>query len=307
MRRRKGQQGRDSEPFSWDDIQYFLELVRKKTLVKASRRLGVSHTTVLRRIGNLERAVDQKLFKRTSQGFLLTDPGWEMLAHAETMERAADEASSIKRSGSQLSGPIRIAVVEGLAASVLAPAFVEFRAKFPDISIELVTAMQTANLTRREADISVGIVQPTGPRLVARRIARCDVYLYASEAYIRQYGQPASLAEADSHIFVDYITDLIEIPTLKWLQDTIGERRVVFRSTSPLVQLDAVRRGVGIGMFPTYLADREPTLKRLLQNEARTTREFWIAIHEDLRNVPRMAAAFNFIKDVFASHPSFYR
>ena len=307
---RRGKSDRLNDPyalFAWDDAQYFLELVRKKTLVKASRRFNVSHTTVLRRIGNLERTLDQKLFKRTSQGFLLTDAGTDFLVHAEAMERAADHAIRSKAGNDKLSGPVRVAAVEGLAAGVLVPALEEFKERYPNIFVEVVTAMQTANLTRREADISVGIVRPTGPRHIARRIARCDLYLYASERYIDRHGEPKSLEEADNHVFVDYIADMIEIPALRWLRETVGERRVVFRSTSTLLQLDVVRRGFGIGMFPTYLGDPEPTLRRVLESEARTHREFWLAIHEDLRRVPRMAAYFDFVREVFASSDFFYR
>jgi DNA-binding transcriptional LysR family regulator len=76
---------------------------------------------------------------------------------------------------------------------------------------------------------------------------------------------------------------------------------------SPIVQLNAVRRGVGIGIFPTYLADGDSTLQRVLENKARAKREFWLAIHEDLRDTPRMAAVFNFIKEIFVAHPAFYR
>ncbi|WP_183259797.1 LysR substrate-binding domain-containing protein [Bradyrhizobium sp. CIR48] len=134
-------------------------------------------------------------------------------------------------------------------------------------------------------------------RHIARRIARCDVYLYASKSYIDHHGEPKSLGKADDHVFVDYIGDMIEISALKWLHDTVGERRVVFCSTSPLVQLEAVRRGFGIGMFPTYLADSEPTLRRVLAAEARTNRESWLAIHEELRHVPRMAAVFDCVTE----------
>lgn len=308
MRRRRIDRPNDEYAlFEWDDVQYFLELVRKKTLVKASRRFGVSHTTVLRRIGSLERRIDEKLFKRTSQGFVLTEVGVELLAHAEVMERAADQAIRLKPGKDRFSGPVRVAVVEGLAAHVLVPALHAFIKKHPNIFVEVVTAMQTANLTRREADISIGIVRPTGPRHIARRIARCEVFLYASEEYLSRHGEPASLEEIDSHVFVDYIKDMVEIPALNWLHDTLGERRVVFRSTSPLAQLDAVKRGFGIGMFPTYLGEAEPTLRRVLEKEARTTRDFWIAIHEELRTVPRMSAFFEFILEVFASHSSFHR
>lgn len=293
--------------FPWDDVQYFLELVRKNTLLKAARRLGVSHTTVLRRIASLERTVDQKLFERTQKGFVLTEAGWKLLEHAEAMARAADGIAGIGHAGNDLSGAVRVAAVEGFAAQVLVPALPAFREEHPDIAIEIVTVMQIANLTKREADISVGLMRPTGPRLVARRVARCDVHLYASQAYIEQHGEPSRIDEIDQHVFVDYVEDLIEIPSLKWLRDTTGQRNVVFRSTSPLSQLGAVVAGVGIGMFPDYIVRGEPSVKSILPKVVKAERELWLAIHEDLRNVPRMAAVFNFIKGVCQSDPTFRR
>ncbi|WP_315838360.1 LysR family transcriptional regulator [Bradyrhizobium prioriisuperbiae] len=293
--------------FPWDDVQYFLELVRKTTLLKAARRLGVSHTTVLRRIANLERRLDHKLFERTQKGFVLTEAGWRLLAHAEAMAQAADEISSVGHVGNDLSGPVRIAVVEGFAARILSPALPAFREQHPNIAVEVVTAMQIANLTRREADISIGLVRPTGPRLVARRLARCDVHLYASHTYVERHGEPARIEDIDEHVFVDYIEDLIEIPSLKWLRDTTGQRNVVFSSTSPLAQLNAVLAGVGIGMFPDYIVRGEPSVRMILPKQVKAEREFWLAIHEDLRNVPRMAAVFNFIKAMVQADSSFRR
>jgi DNA-binding transcriptional LysR family regulator len=81
---------RPANRIPWDDVQYFLELARKDTLLRAARRLGVSHTTVLRRIANLERCLDRKLFGRTQRGFVLTEAGWQLLEHAKAMECAAD-------------------------------------------------------------------------------------------------------------------------------------------------------------------------------------------------------------------------
>jgi DNA-binding transcriptional LysR family regulator len=295
------------ELFTWDDLQFFLELARKTTLARAARRLGVSHTTVLRRIASLERQLDRKLFDRTSNGFILNEAGWQLLEHAEEMERAADTIFHLGDGRSELSGPVRIAVIEGLATRVLTPAVRDFRAEHPEVLVEIVTAMQIVNLTKREADISVGLTRPTGPRLIARLLAKCDVHLYASPAYLKEHGEPANLDELDGHQFVDYVEDMIEIQALRWFRDTIGQRDVVFRSTSPLTQLEAVRDGVGIGMFPDYLIRDGDDVQLVLPDEVKTEREFWLAIHADLRNVPRMAAVFNFIKQVFQQDETFRR
>jgi DNA-binding transcriptional LysR family regulator len=296
-----------AELFTWDDLQFFLELARKTTLARAARRLGVSHTTVLRRIANLERQLDRKLFDRTTNGFILNEAGWQLLERAEEMERTADTIFHLGDGKSELSGSVRIAVVEGLATRVLTPAVREFRAEHPEVLVEIVTAMQIVNLTKREADISVGLTRPTGPRLIARLLAKCDVHMYASPAYLSEHGEPTTLEELDGHQFVDYVEDMIEIQALKWFRDTVGQRDVVFRSTSPLTQLEAVRDGVGIGMFPDYMIRDEDNVRRILSDEVETEREFWLAIHADLRNVPRMAAVFNFIKQVFQADETFRR
>lgn len=299
--------GDGAELFPWSDIQYFLELVRKAKLLKAARRLGVSHTTVLRRVANLERQVDKKLFERTQGGYILTEAGWKLLEYAEAMERAAEGIRDLAHGPNDLSGPVRVAIVEGLAARVLTPALQLLRERHPNIIVEIVTAMQIANLSKREADISLGLVRPTGPRLVARRLARCEVHLYASLDYIARHGELKRIEDIDQHVFVDYVEDLIEIPALKWFRDTMGRRQVVFRSTSPLAQLSAVQSGMGIGMFPDYLVRGIPGLKAILPGRVKAARDFWLAIHEDLRNVPRMAAVFNFIKSTIHSDSSFQR
>ena len=293
--------------FPWDDVQYFLELARKNTLLRAARRLGVSHTTVLRRIANLERRLDRKLFERTQRGFVLTEAGWHLLEHAKAMECAADGIDRVGEARNDLSGCVRIAAIEGLAAKAVTPAVLSFQEKHPGIVVEIVTAMLVANLTKREADISIGLVRPPGPRLIARRLAYCDVHLYAAESYIARHGEPKSLEEIGQHSFVDYIEDLIEIPATKWLRDAVGQKHVVYRSTSPLSQLNAVAAGIGIGMFPAYMVDGQPSLKRILPGEISAKREFWIAIHEDIKNVPRMAAVFNFIKRTVQANHSFRR
>jgi DNA-binding transcriptional LysR family regulator len=289
-----GNDGRP-EPLPWDDVQYFLELARRRTLAKASHRLGVAHTTVLRRVASLERRLDRKLFDRSHSGFDLTSAGQELLHRAEEMEAVADGIFSAAGERGRVAGTVRIAIVEGLAHSVVVPALAPFHATFPDVRLELVTVMQLANLTRRDADIAVGLSQPSGSKLYARKVAQSNVHLYASTQYLARHGTPAAVSELDEHFFVDYVEDMIEIQALRWLSDVVQSSRVVFRSTSPLVQLAAVRSGLGIGMFPTYLARDEPNFVRLLPGEVCAHREFWAAVHQDLLRLPRMQSVFEFL------------
>ncbi len=95
--------------FDWNDLTFFLELARQGRLVPAARRLRVDHTTVSRRIAELERSLDCKLFDRTRNGFVLSDSGQRLLEHAEAAEiNMLNIAETIGNKPAQVSGSVRL-------------------------------------------------------------------------------------------------------------------------------------------------------------------------------------------------------
>jgi len=285
-----------ADRLSWDDVQYFLQLSRKNTLEKAARALGVAHTTVLRRITSLEGNLEKKLFNRTRHGFVLTEAGEGFREHAELMETASFGIRQTGRSSENLDGVVRVAAIEGFATKILVPALAEFWVATPAVAIEIVTALEPINLTKREADISISFARPKSPGVIAVRLASCDIHLYASKKYLEKNHCPANIGDLKRHVFVDYVDELIEIPALGWLRGTLGQMRILCSSTSPLSQLSAVRSNVGIGMFADYLAADEPSLCKVLPEQVRAQRDMWLTVHHDLRSDPRVSTVFHFLK-----------
>ena len=78
----------------WSDLRIFLAIAREGTLAAAARVIGQSQPTMGRRLRALEQDVGQTLFQRTEDGFVLTDEGAAVLAHAERME---EEALALQR------------------------------------------------------------------------------------------------------------------------------------------------------------------------------------------------------------------
>jgi DNA-binding transcriptional LysR family regulator len=284
--------------FYWDDIHYFVELARRGRLLSTARRMAVAHTTVLRRIAALEKSLDRKLFKRSDTGMLLTDAGLELLDYAETMERAAHAIANHAGERHQPAGSVRVAMMEGMVSTFFVPRTINFQISHPGIVIELVTMLQIANLSKREADISISFVRPTGARLVTRRVSGCSIHLYAADSYLAKHGRPKSVTDLGKHHFVDYIDDIIFLPQLRWFRDSVDQKCVVFRSSSPMAQLAAVRSGIGIGMFPDYMVERTG-LTPILPEQVSDQRELWLTTHQDLRNVPRVRAVFDYMKELF--------
>src|SRR5205823_12591851 len=75
--------------FNWNDLVFFLELARQGRLMPAARRLKVDHTTVSRRISELEKDLAIKIFDRKPNGFVLTEDGHKLYQEAEKIEGAA--------------------------------------------------------------------------------------------------------------------------------------------------------------------------------------------------------------------------
>ena len=104
---------------NWDDLRVFLTLAREGTLTTAAKALGVSHPTVARRVGALEKQIGARLFDRLPDRFVPTSAGEELLADTEAMEKAAQ---SIHRRSAGLSdtvsGTVRLSAEEATAALI---------------------------------------------------------------------------------------------------------------------------------------------------------------------------------------------
>ena len=81
---------------SWDDFRYVKAIAEARSLAGAGEHLGVNHSTVFRRLGQIEQHLGSRLFERGRAGYALTPCGTEMVDLAERMfqEISASSAGS---------------------------------------------------------------------------------------------------------------------------------------------------------------------------------------------------------------------
>ncbi|MCJ2105817.1 LysR family transcriptional regulator [Methylobacterium sp. E-041] len=293
--------------FDWNDLTFFLELARHGRLMPAARRLKVDHTTVSRRIAELERNLDSRLFNRNSDGFALTEAGHKLFVIAEAIEQkmvSVPEALGLQDIAQPI-GRVRVASMEGIAAFYLAAKFIELAAAVPDVVVELVTERHLINLTKREADISVSFVPPQGQRLRIKKVGEFRLALFSSERYLLGRGRPATRAELQDHDFVDYVDDLVAISPVHWLLEVLTPSNVVFRSTSMAAQQTAVAAGAGICLLPLFSAKTNPALVPVLPDEVVVRRDLYLGVHEDIECVGRVRAVTRFLTDLFTDEAAY--
>ena len=143
----------------WDDVRYFLAVARGGSVRAAAEHLGVNHSTVLRRIAQLEERLGAHMFEKLPSGYRLTAAGEEVLEFADQMEASSHllETRVFGRDQS-VRGLLRVTLAPTLATHLLMPDFADFARLHPDIEMEILSSGELANLTNREADVAIRVV-----------------------------------------------------------------------------------------------------------------------------------------------------
>lgn len=283
------------DSFDWNDLRYFIELVRTNSHSAAGKRLKADHTTVRRRVAALEDALQARLFTTREQPLELTSAGEEMLRYAEQIESLTLQASEkVMRTDVQVSGVVRIGAPDGFGSSFLAPRLRPLLDEHPELDIELVAIPRVFNLSKREADIAIALSPPVQNRQIVRKLTSTRLSLYATTSYLESH-PIRSLSDLVDHRLVTYIPDLLYAPELDYptfLGVPIGS---TFETTSLIAQLNAALAGLGIAILPHYLTAGEERLHRVLADEFSLEREFWLSVHPDLSQLARVRTVINFI------------
>jgi DNA-binding transcriptional LysR family regulator len=285
---------------NWDDARVFIAIERAKTLSGAARLLCMDQATVGRRLSVLEKTLGATLFLRTSDGYVLTRAGEMALPSAGIMEHAAHELIRRTRGiDNRLEGDVRVTTTDSIALEFVIPAIDRLHASHPEVRILLNTSTQTANLAKREADIAVRTIKPENPDLVARRLVRWPIGLFASKTYLDKHGEPEAGDAFAGHDIVMFQPHLSSTGAQTLAGEPIHRGRVVAAFNSSLMLRSAIEQGVGIGELPVYLGERAH-LTRVWPARARSSPyEIWLITHQDLRHTARLRATIGEIVKAF--------
>lgn len=293
--------------FNWDDLKFFLELCRKRKLVRAADALRVDHTTVSRRVAALEQALGTKLVEKSEHGFRATDAGAKLLPLAEQMENSALHLQdNIGGGGSQLSGPVRVGTPEGFGSFFLAPNLPKLVSKHPGLEVDLVAVPRYVSLSRREADLSVTLERPSAGRVYARKLTDYHLQLFASREYLKNAEPVIQRRDLRKHPLVGYIEDLVFAPELRYMEAIGKDLTAGFRSTSLVVQRQAILSGAGIGVLPRFITHGDSRLVAVLEDDFCLVRTFWLLVYEDIRWLARVRETADFITECVRSQRSLF-
>lgn len=267
----------------WDDVRFFLALVRYGSVRGAAAALKVNHTTVSRRVRGLERQLGSRLVQRTPDGYELTSDGEVIFASGETVEREmASAAQRVQGADDSVSGKIRIALTD-LLLDLIGPALKGLVNDYPDLELEISVNPRFTDVARRGADIALRLSSQPPDDLVGRKLGRMPAAIYSAK---KLKLDPANV-------------DLSAIPWIRWQEpwkqarletwpdEQYPEARIAARVDSYAALEQMVALGAGVAILTPWSADRRDGLIRLSDPIDELGIDLWLLMHPDLRGVRR--------------------
>jgi len=282
--------------WNWDNFRFFLALADNPTLIAAASELGVSHTTVLRRIKAFESQLGTQLFTHSAEGYRLTQKGVELREQATSLKDSVDSiARTVVGSNQQIGGRITVTTTDTVGYTLMPDILGRLYKKYPELQVELLIQNNLTDIQRLEAEVAIRTGSNPQLDLLGRKVGEFKFCLCASKEYVKEYPLPEAPKNYRNHRFIVLNSAYQQAGFHKWFSKQIPEDSPTTVVDGFMSAFTMCRGGLGITLLPAYLLHSDPCLVSICSLEATPENDIWILSHKDLRNSASVKALKNFM------------
>ena len=287
---------------SWDDYKIAYQVAIDGSLSKAGVSLRINHATVLRRINQLEQALEVKLFIRHQRGYKLTDAGSILMDEMpELLAKFSSLENKLQNVEGEISGELRITTVSSYSP-IITPTLKDFRAAYPKIRLKLISTDDIVPLDSWAAHVSLRAGPcPTGTDIIVKQLTQLTTSYFAHQDYIAEFGLPKSLSELADHFWVLPTPEKYRIPFINYIVDKIDKNNIVFQSNHFPDIHQAVMSGMGIGPLDEQQAALNPRMTNIGFDIPNKEESIWFVYHKDLKHSARIQCFYQFLQAALSS------
>ena len=238
------------------NVRTFLNAARLGSFAAAARSFGVAPSVISKRINQLEHEFRVALFHRSTRDLRLTEEGARLLPRCMKLVSEYDNIRAVT-STDEISGLLRVDAPGSVTALILGPVMCDFLAQYPEVELDLRLTDRLDNPLARNCDLTIGTRPSTDENVRDYPLMPYPCAAYASAGYIEQRGCPNHPLDLAEH---DCLVSLLHGKTWHFYSDE-GDVGLAVRPrlsvNDTIVLREAVRRGLGIGILPTFLAEED--------------------------------------------------
>ncbi|WP_418140460.1 LysR family transcriptional regulator [Marinobacter sp. MA] len=280
----------------WDYLRYIRALAIGGTLAKAGELLGVHQTTVLRRLDQMEESMGVQFFERSRDGLHLTPVGETAFREAE---RLAIEMENLERKlvgqDSAPVGKVRLAAEDAMMNALLSPILAELVREFPDIELETLTDNDVANLSHREADLTLRSENKPQATLEGERIAAIESAVYGSARYCRRHRNMDIENHPEGCLWILPDETFSHLATGRWYRKHLKNVTSFIRCNSLQSMHALAKAGAGLAVLPCYLGESTRELRRLSDPLEGESVDLWLHVNQDTQQMARVRIVMEYL------------
>jgi len=282
----------------WDYLRYIRALAIGGTLAKAGEILGVHQTTVLRRLDQMEESLGVQFFERSQNGLQLTPVGEMAFREAERLATDMEnlERKLVGQDGAPV-GKVRIAAEDAMLDGLLSPILSELVREYPDIELEVLTDNDVANLSHREADLTLRPENKPQATLEGERIASVESAVYGAATYCRRNRNMDVENRPEECLWIVPDETFSHLATGRWYRKHLKNVTSAIRCNSLQSMHSLARAGAGLSVLPCYLGESARELRRLSDPLEGESVDLWLHVNQDTQQMARVRIVMEFLVD----------
>ncbi|MEX3007993.1 LysR family transcriptional regulator [Hoeflea sp. TYP-13] len=281
--------------FDWELLPYFLAVARTGSLRAAASTINASYGTVNRNIQALEASYGVRLFHRSKRGFTLTEFGEALLPVVEDAEQTILAARrKVEGLDKSESGTIRFSLSPTLAYDFIAPIIGRFNEKYPKIDIEFHLTSEVESITNDETDVSLRAADSVMDDVVARKLFRLVLGVYASETYIQNVFQNAG-HQGEGLSWIGLADENWRPPSM------LQMAQIRHRVSDGYMRACLLNQHCGMSHMPAIFEHAFPDLRRVPGTDLLKGPWLWILLHSDLQKTVRVRRFVDFLAEELLS------
>ncbi|XQW84968.1 LysR family transcriptional regulator [Thalassotalea piscium] len=242
-----------------NQLSLFLDVVQQGSFSKAAALHDMDNSALSKQIKKLETHLGIQLLNRSTRSFSLTPAGEEILEQSHLLIGTLDRIQNIADSYRQKpKGHIRITSSIDFGQMYLQPAISLYLKKFPDVKITLSLDDKRNDIIADHFDIAFRIGKLSESNLIAKKIAKTNFVILASEAFVEQYGSPQTPEELINLPAVVYSNGKITLDQLVLSESPTSDNFKMYRmkgnfkASDVQSTINAARDGIGYIMIDLF-------------------------------------------------------
>jgi DNA-binding transcriptional LysR family regulator len=182
------------------DLRIFARVAAVQNLSCVGTELGLTPSTISKRIQALEDELRVRLFDRTTRSIRITEEGTTFLAHVERILIELESArASVGENATRPKGKLKISAPASYGRLFMAPAISAFMRSYPEIEVQIDLTDRVVNLQEEGYDVAIRMGALNDSVLIAKRLAADRQVIVASPGYLAARGTPKVPADLAHH------------------------------------------------------------------------------------------------------------